>query len=220
MTLSAQVPATSPYFVLEGVLMLPVVSLAHDTAKRQTCPREFLSKANVKGDVGVVRVHVQAKVFALLVANNESVVIIKRTNLGPLPVSDLCQNVILQDIHHGPPPDFIQDDAVVVHAVGASYRKSRRRKMVYLFNQHLAKCWGEDLAGKHGPWQVLSYHACPSIICVCPECKKKVLVEPLCLPAGLDVKEFRMLLQGLVVTSHAGLLLREALHSGALDGRT
>ena len=76
-TLVPEVQHRAPRLVAVHVGVLAVIGIAEHAAEARRRPGELVPKARVEGDVGIVRVHVQTRVFVGAVLHNEGLVVVK-----------------------------------------------------------------------------------------------------------------------------------------------
>mmetsp|Transcript_35445 Transcript_35445/g.87096 ORF Transcript_35445/g.87096 Transcript_35445/m.87096 type:complete len:327 (-) Transcript_35445:769-1749(-) len=154
-----QMHHTLPPHVLVHRAQLAVGGTAQDAAEGEPGSREpRLAQAHVEGDVAVVRVHVQPQVFSQLVLDDEGVVAVqaaaamrRKQSLG-----HGAHDLPLQPVDHWLEADLVDDESVVVHAVGAPHGEAAALEVFRLGDEGVAVLVGEQRKGEHARSHLLA----------------------------------------------------------------
>mmetsp|Transcript_14034 Transcript_14034/g.46082 ORF Transcript_14034/g.46082 Transcript_14034/m.46082 type:complete len:360 (-) Transcript_14034:18-1097(-) len=152
--LAPQMNHSSAGLVHVRVLKVAMVSRSHSAAKCESARLKLSPEANDQRHFGVIGMHVQARIFVGAILNQKRVV--SREHFRLL-VSHFAKEHLRQRPHvfllhliqHWLEPDLVENQTVVVHRVGSSYRETARLVRVRLVEEQLRKRGLEQREGVH-----------------------------------------------------------------------
>eukprot|EP00401_Gymnodinium_catenatum_P009560 CAMPEP_0117594320 /NCGR_PEP_ID=MMETSP0784-20121206/73137_1 /TAXON_ID=39447 /ORGANISM="" /LENGTH=299 /DNA_ID=CAMNT_0005396369 /DNA_START=462 /DNA_END=1362 /DNA_ORIENTATION=- len=161
-------------------------------AKPKASPFEIEAEANVERHVSIVSVHVQPQVLPVPVADDEAVVSVPHAPRSrPKHGTERLQGN-LEAVDQGLEADFIEDDAIIVHAVRSPRGQAAGVEIEDLIDEHLAKVFSEYRERKNLAREVLREDVTPRFRRVCMAGPPEIGVEPFLLPRWWDCEELGM----------------------------
>eukprot|EP00419_Tripos_fusus_P038362 CAMPEP_0172787442 /NCGR_PEP_ID=MMETSP1074-20121228/206455_1 /TAXON_ID=2916 /ORGANISM="Ceratium fusus, Strain PA161109" /LENGTH=122 /DNA_ID=CAMNT_0013624467 /DNA_START=289 /DNA_END=657 /DNA_ORIENTATION=+ len=119
MALPAQMHDATALLMLVCEAMVSMLWIAYVAAELQPRSTKVEAQADVESDIGVVSVHVKAKVFSFTIAHNETVVAIPRATRKTKKKASNGLQQMLELVDKGFKTNVTKNDTIIVHAVRA-----------------------------------------------------------------------------------------------------
>mmetsp|Transcript_22300 Transcript_22300/g.39221 ORF Transcript_22300/g.39221 Transcript_22300/m.39221 type:complete len:218 (+) Transcript_22300:374-1027(+) len=141
--------------VMVGMLELSMIRLSERATKDERgTGKVFIAQTNIECNIGIVSMHIKAQIFIRLVSHDKGMVIVKDLALcGKQDPRNGPNVLLLQCGNHGPHPNLVENDPVIVHAVWSSYGNVMFGrdfvKVKQLFVDHFQEGFAQTFKGIH-----------------------------------------------------------------------
>mmetsp|Transcript_95371 Transcript_95371/g.269652 ORF Transcript_95371/g.269652 Transcript_95371/m.269652 type:complete len:215 (+) Transcript_95371:264-908(+) len=134
-----------------GQRVFPVVHVHCVATKAKTTAIESIQQVHVECDIGIIDVHVQGNILVFTVLDQEGMVMVERPAAAIFEQqrSQWAHVVLKQFIEQSLQADVVQNEAVIVHRIGAWLRKSASFVCPQLCNKDPAERVRKHGKGKH-----------------------------------------------------------------------